>query len=227
MPFTAEELNPSNPRLLINGISYTISLITLSKEVIFAEKYGSYKKTFELLNEDKTKIIELVYELIIDKNVFNNSFEEFYNLILTTSKDSLEEKSKELTRCFYEANSKSMPLVKNVERQKEINKINGIDEGGRPCYGVYFDSISKRYGTSLKDFYDLTLRNIHIMLKVIGDESYKELELEAALQGRKLKPRLNYEDVSPEQEKENDDQAREALKELQKRFEEKQKSKKV
>ena len=223
MSYTVEELKPANTVLLIDGKELELSLVTLQKEVIFAEKYGSFQNVFIKLKEKPEKILEIIYELVLDKTKFKNSLEVFKHFIFSiTSKEKIEDKSRKMYLALEEASEKSAPKIVNLKRYKEIQKIKGEQADSKPCYASYYDSIAKRYGYSLDQFYDLTLRQLHILLKVIGEKTYDELEIQAALQGRKLKPRMNFEDVTPEQDAENENQAMEALKELQRKYQEKQ-----
>ena len=140
-------------------------------------------------------------------------------------KEELDKIAEHSYKVFDEVVASSMPVVINKEREEAISKMNNGGEVKPPCYARYFDALSKRYSLSLENFYDLTLRNISSMLKTIADESYSELEVQAALAGRKLKPKIVYNDYTPEEEKENDDAALDALASLQKDYLDKQKAK--
>ena len=50
--------------------------------------------------------------------------------------------------------------------------------------------------------------------------------MKAALAGKKLKPQIKFDDISVEQDKENEDEAREAFKRLQQNYQNKQKKNK-
>ena len=222
MSYLLEELNPSCPILQIDGKEIKLSLITLHKEVAFAEKYGSFQDVFEHLRKKPEDILEVMFELLEDKTQFKNSPEVFKKFIFSiTSKEKIEEKSTKMFEALQDATSKSMPLIKNMKRHKEIQQINSAGEETKPCYVVYYDALAKRYGYTIEQFYSLTLRQVHLLLKVIGDKTYEELEIQAALQGKKLKPRMNFDDISPEQEAANEEQAFEALRELQKKYQDK------
>jgi len=224
MSYTIEELNPLKPVLVIDDREIIISLITLHKEVIFKEKYGSLSKVFDAIKEKPEEIINVIWILTINKKEFGFSLEELKKFIFT-SKQSILEWSKDMHRCLNESISKSMPLIKNQKRYKEIQEIKGSTTDTEPCYAGYFDTIAKRYGGyDLDKFYELTLRQLHMLLSTIGDKQYEELEVQASLHGRKLKPRMTFEDISEEQEKEQEQQALEALKRLQDEYKERMKN---
>ncbi len=217
MSYSVEDLNPALPVLIIDGKEITISFVTLHLEVIFKEKYGSLDKVFKAISDDPTEILNIIWILVTDKKEFSFSFEVFKKFALT-SKGSIADWSREMMTCLQQSVYKSMPLIKNTKRHNDIQKIKGTQTDEKPCYGVYFDTVSKRYGYTIDQFYALTLRQLHILLKVINDKSYEELEVQAALAGKQLKPRMKFEDVSEEEEKENDEQAIEALKRLQEEY---------
>jgi len=224
MSTTITELNPLGPVLKIRSREILLSLVTLEKEVLFISRYGSLAKMFNALADEGALIFSIIWDLVIDKNRFENDLEVFQKYILKHC-ESAEELGKNLSSCLNEAVSKAQPVIKNKKRYKAIQEIKntGIVDAA-PCYASYFDSISKRYGYTLKEFYDLTLNQLHILLNVIGDKSYEELEVQAALQGRSLKPRMDFADISEEQEEEQEAQAAEAVKLLQKKYQERLKN---
>lgn len=222
MSFTVEELNPKKPVLKLGNKNIVLSLITLHKEVFFKEQYGSLAKAYEVMREDGIEILNIIWELVEDKNEHENNFEVFKKIVLTSS-DGAVEHGKNMLKCLNEAVAKSQPLIKNQKRYKELQDIKGAMTDKTPCYGVYYDGLAKRYGYTLDQFYGLTLGQIHIMLNVIGDESYKELEVQAALQGRELKPRMEIQDISIEEEQAQEADAMDALKRLQEEYKKNQK----
>ena len=221
MRITVEELNPRKPVLIIDNKEIVLSLITLHHEVIFKDQYGSLAKLFENLKEKPELIFDVVWELLIDKHQFNDSLEIFRKQVFT-AKESLLDISKKMTSCLHDSVHKSMPLIKNKKRHEDLKQIKDAttDEGdAEPCYARYFDNVAKRYGYTLDQFYELTLRKLHIILNTIGDEAYKELEVQAALNGVKLKPRMTFKDITPEEEKEQEDDALAALQKLKDNYE--------
>ena len=112
-----------------------------------------------------------------------------------------------------------MPLIKNSQRLKELNDIKNLDDESKPCYARYYDTLAKRYGYTIEQFYGLTLRQVHILLNTSNDQSYDELEVQAALMGRKLKPKMKMLDVSVEEEMDQEQDAMDALKRLRERYE--------
>lgn len=224
MSYTISQLNPQGPILFIDGKGIQLSLLTLKMEVVYSEKYGSLQKVFDLIAEDGAMLIPIIWELVTQKEDFQNNPESFQNFILA-SRQGLIEVGKSLSVCFNESVTKSRPLIKNPERAKVIREISGGADPKKPCYAVYFDTLASRYGYTLETFYDLTLGQLHILLKVIGDKSYEELEVQAALQGRQLNPRMEFEDITLEEEESQEEQAAEALARLRKDYEEKQRIK--
>jgi len=219
MEYQANELNPAPVVLLIDSEEIEISFISLKIDGILQKKFNGLTGVYSLIKENPVSIIEIIWVLVRNKSRFSFSLEVFKNHCLT-SKESLQDVAMKMKQCLDDSVNASMPLVKNPKRVKELNAINKATTQEGVCYGVYYDRIAKRYGYSLEQFYDLTLRNIHIFLNVIGDESYKELEIKASLAGRDLKPRMKMNDISPEEEAEQEKQALEALAELQKRYKE-------
>jgi len=222
--FTVEDFNPRKPVLIIDNLEIELSLITLEKDVIFKDKYGSINKIFEKIKENPFIIFDVVWILVIDKSIFNHNFENFKNTLQDKkTEQSLTTKASLMSECLNDCFVKSMPLIKNKKRYKEIQEIKGGTEDSKPCYARYFDTVAKRYGYKIDEFYNLTLRHLHILLKTIGDKQHEELEVKAALADKKLTPRIKYEDISEEQEEDQEKQAQEALKSLKERYEKTQK----
>lgn len=220
MSYGINELKPKNPILIIDKREIELSLITLEKEVTFIEVYGSLPNIFKVINEIPEEILDITWELIIDKTQFKSRREVFKKYALT-SKDSIVDWSRKMMLCIYQSVNKSQPLIKNQKRYKELQEIKGTQTDKTPCYGVYYDTIAKRYPYTLDEFYNLTLRQLHMFLSTIGDESYKELEVRAALANRELKPRMEFNDVTEEEEQQQTDDALEVLKRLEKNYQEK------
>lgn len=218
MAYTISDLNPARPVLIIDSQEISISLITLNISLYIEQEFTTLENLLKELDKNKVLIFKIVWMLVLDKKEFNNNFVTFSNKI--QSKESLLNVAKKLTAVLYEAIKKSQPLVKNLQRQKDAQRIQQTQTEKEPCFADYFDTIAARYGHTLEDFYNLTLRNLHIILKTVGDKKYEELEIQAALLDKKLKPRLNIKEISEEEEQANEDQAQEALKELQRKYQE-------
>lgn len=216
MAFTLLELNPINPVLTVDGREFELSKLTLKHENLFADAFGSLQELYAKASKEYELIIKALWLLLIDKSQFNNTYSLFLKHILTAKEFP------NLSDPLDDAVTRSRPVVKNQKRLKEINAIKQNESGEKPCYATYFDSIAKRYGYTLDEFMALTLGQLHMMLNKIGDESYKELEVQAALMGKKLKPRIKYNDISEEEEKEQDAQAMDALRRLRERYEQNQ-----
>ena len=222
MSYSVSDLKPKNPVLIIDSHRIELSLITLQKDVIFADLYGNIAGVFDELSKKPTEIIPIIYELVADKSQFKFSIEVFKKFIfnLNATTDIV---AKEFTRGLHESVNKSMPIIKNEKRYKELQEINQSTTMDAPCYASYFDTVASRYGYTLEQFYQLTLRQLHILLTTIGDKKYDELEVQAALQGRQLKPRITFNDVSIEEEEDQEKQAQDALAELKRKYQERKK----
>lgn len=223
MSYSIEEFNPPKSLVSLKKIEFEIDLITLKKHSIINSRFNGIDKLHETLKAEPQKLYFIIWELVSDKRRFDYSFLKFNQAIHNADLGTVEI-AKEFYRALHETILNSSPLIKNFERYEDIKKINnnGIDK--KPCYATYYDILAKRYSLTLDQFFDLTLRNVHIMLKVSGDSAYKELEVQAALHGRKLKPKMDTEDIPIAQDKEQEKQALEAHAELQKRFEQRQKA---
>lgn len=219
MTYLVEELRPKNPVLIIDGKEFKISLITLNIDVELKDLFGGLDKCFDLIRDNPVKILEVMWPLVIDKNFFDNNLQKF-TVYIRSAKESLADIAKKMYKCFEQSAVRSMPLVKNKKRQKEIQDIKGAAGGDKPCYALYLDTVLKRYGGfTIDSFYDLTLRQLHIILKTIGEKSYDELEVQASLLGRQLQPRIKFDDITEEEDAQNEEQALEVLKRLQKEYE--------
>ena len=214
MGYQLNELRPAKILLNIDGRDFTISLVTLSLEIEFQKKYGSLGGIFPALKEKPNDIFYIVWLLLEEKEYFDNNLAKFTKA-LEKSKNLTGEK---LAVCINSSISLSVPLIKNMKRHQEILEMNNTEDYGGPCYASYYDSLAKRYGYTLDQFYSLTLRQLHLILKTIGDKSYEELEIQASLAGRTLKPRITYTDITEEEEQENIEHATDALKRLQENY---------
>lgn len=219
MGYSICELKPLNSVLVVDNEEIPLSLITFRIDVILSDKFGSVPGALSAINEDPINILKIIWPLVINKEKFSNSFAGFEKYCFE-SKESIVLWSKRMTNCLYEIIKKSMPLIKNHKRHKEIQEINSTqsEDFGVPCYATYFDTVAHRYGYSIDQFYDLTLRQLHILLKTIGDKQYEELEIQAALAGRKLKPKIKFNDISLKEEEDHEKQALDALEKLQQRY---------
>jgi hypothetical protein len=224
MSYTVEQFNPCKPTINVDGYELELQLLTLHNTVKLKKLIGDLPEIYLHLKEHPKDIINVIWYLINpkDKHLFENRFHVFQKKYLEEDITKISEKS---YLAFDEVVAASMPVVINRERDEAIAKMNNGGEVKPPCYARYYDALSKRYSLTLDKFYELTLRNISSMLKIIADESYSELEVQAALAGRKLKPKITYNEFTPEQEKENDDAALDALASLQKDYLDKQKEK--
>jgi hypothetical protein len=225
MSYQIIDIRPPKPVLKIDSKEIKLSFITLDILNIFTAEYGGISAIYDAIEEDPMNVFTVIWQLIIDKNRFNYSAPSFYKYC-AKAKESLLDITKKMMDCLDYSIKSSMPLIKNKKRLDELNKIRNIQANEAPCYAKYYDTIASRYGHDLDQFYSLTLRQLHILLKTIEDKSYDELEIQAALAGRKLKPRMEFEDISEEQEKSREEDAQDALERLKKEYEQRNKGNK-
>lgn len=212
MNYTIEEFKPLNTELTIDNVSYFYSPLTLHHEVIFINLYGSIPKMLKKLSDEPTEIFKISWQLI-DQSRFNYNYAEFLKVLTECNEEKIE-LGKKLNTLLNQSIAQSQPLIKNIKRYKESQEIAASKSESKPCYAVYYDRLAKRYSYTIDQFYSLTLRQVHILLKTSEEESYKELEIEAALRDKKLKDRPKYEDIPIEQEQQQEAQAIDAMKRL-------------
>lgn len=222
MAYELQDLYPQKYVLKLGNSDFELSLITLKKEVWFKYHYGSIQDAIDSLNKDPLQIFKLIWELLEDKSLFKD-IETFKKYCMQVkNKDELGFK---MSEGFNHSIAQSMPLIKNVKRYKDIQEIKGAADSNKPCYVKYFDRLSNRYGWSLDKFMELTLRQLHMMLKAVNDGEYEDLTVQAALVGAKLQPRMEFEDITEEEEAQQDADALAALKRLQEDYKKRQGSK--
>ena len=220
MQFSVEEFRPPCPIMFIEGEEFELSLITLNIDARLKEKISRLENIFEEIKKRPELLLEVIWLLVLDKSRFAFRYEKFKQRFLSSG--STVDQTKKCYEALSDSIARSMPLIKNKRRYDELNKIrNTQSDESKPCYGVYYDTIAKRYSYSIDQFYNLTLRQLHILLNVIGDKGYEELEVQAALQGKKLKPRIKFEDVSEEDDKKMDNEAAEIYARLKAEYEKK------
>jgi len=215
MQYSITDLRPANPILSIGDRSFTISLITLHIESIIKEKICSLNEIHKNISKNPLIIFDIIWILLIDKNQFDN-YTEFKNFIYKQAKTS--EVSRSISEVIEESFYKSMPKIKNKAKYDDLLRISQANETEKICYGVYYDRLAKRYGYTINDFFNLTLSQLHILLTVSSDQSYEETEVQAALQGRKLKARMKFNDVEEDEDKKLDNDAKELLERLQREY---------
>lgn len=206
---------------------YELHNFTLNREVWAINKFGSMKAMVEAIRNPTEKnpyaLFEVLHFLLKDKSDFKKP-EHIVRANLAISKQALIDNAGLAYKAIKRVLDISSPLIKNPERLKTQIQMQQAQGAKAPCYGVYFDRVAKRYGYTIDQFYDLTLRQLHILLNVIKDESYQELEVQAALQGRELKPQMEVLDITPEEEKEQESAAKDAYNRLMQAYEERKKN---
>lgn len=70
---------------------------------------------------------------------------------------------------------------------------------------------AERYGYTLNDFYALTLRQVFHIKKALEKAKTRTMEWEAALAGKPIKKKAEGLGFTPEEEKENDEKAKQLL----------------
>lgn len=215
MTYSLEEFYPPKPFFIIDGRKFLLNIVRMRDEVTIRETYGSLENIFEVIREDPTSILDIVWILLSSKKGFDSK-DDFKSFCLGST-DLLQEWSKFMMEALNKSVYLSMPLIKNHKRMKDLQNIKG-GESSRPCYVTYYDSVASRYGYTIERFYDLTLRQLHLILKIMNDKKYEELEVSASLHGRKLNPRVIVNDITEDEEKEQDDQASAALNDLKERY---------
>ena len=205
-----DEFNPFIEPLDINGHLLETGPFSLYAEVWAAKNFESFETYVDLvMNGESVAIYSGIYTLLKDRNVTYAKFVKAL-LKLDDPKNVLQKLGNHLAYLIKSA----QPIIKNPERLKEIKKALGKEEGDHDFeenYAVYFDKIARRYGYSIDTYFSQTSRQLHACFKAMEEEDYKDLELRAALAGRKLKERIKYRDVSPEQEAQEVDQAQAAI----------------
>lgn len=214
MAYTIDELRPLNPVLTISGVEFEISLITLTIDQKLKDKFYALENIFPSFRKNPLTIFDALWILLIDKSYFSFKKHNMIKAIVDTGKTA--EVAGDISKAIEKSINNSMPIIRNKAIHDTLNKINqAANDHKPPCYGVYYDNIGKRYGHTIDEFLNLTLRQLHILLTVSGDQTYEEFEMQAALQGKKLKARMKPLDISEEEDKKQDDLAAENLKKLQ------------
>lgn len=220
MAYTLEEFNPIESALLMDNREFVLSRITLELDRVIHEELGGIAEAFKLIEAEPMRLFDLCWILIKDKAFFDYNRETFQKYVIGR-KENLQKLTVRIVEALHKTVKDSMPLIVNAKRYKEIQEVLTTTTDTKPCYVRYYDSIANRYGYTIEQFYELTLRQVHMLLQIIGDVSYEELEVQAALNGRELKPRIKYDhNISEEEVKEQEDDAMEALKELQRKYQE-------
>ena len=220
MAYTVEEFNPVDSTLVINKRPFAVLKVTLRVDLLVKKEFGGINKAFESIEKDPLNLLNLFWILVKDKAFFKHDVEAFKKYVFGAS-EPLKDLSMKMSLVLQETIRDSMPLIVNAKRYKEIQEVLSTTTDSKPCYVRYYDTIAKRYGYSIEQFYDLTLRHVHMLLQIIGDASYEELEVQAALNGKALQPRIQYDhNISEEEVQEQEDDAMAALLELQRKYKE-------
>lgn len=222
MNFKYNELYPQKPILTIGNFELEIEILSLKHLVYIDETYGSVQQLLDKIKDEGTILMDIMWYLVLDKSIFD--FKKLSFVEAFTSKDIIET-AKKAYECLNKTIILSMPLIKNAKRYKEIQKIKKAqndDQSSVTCYGQIYDKLAMRYGYTIEDFFNLTLRQVHILLEKSASGLHKELEVQAALMGRELKPQVTFSDFTEEEEEENNSDALAAFERLKKEYEQKQ-----
>lgn len=212
MTYTLQEIKPSKPVLKLGKSLVAFRLPNLNDETYFAEYFGGVEKLFERCTLEPALFYAVLWHLIDDESKFR-SYEEFANYCLL-------EEIEDIQKFVYHVFNQSRPKHRDDVNQKELEEINKAqkdDVDVKPCYADYYDRLATRYGYTLDQFFELTLNQLYILLKIQNDGSTKDLEIQAKLNGRELKQPIKARVVSEEQEKEERAHAEDALEMLKRR----------
>ncbi|NJM55067.1 MAG: hypothetical protein HC841_03345 [Verrucomicrobiae bacterium] len=208
MEVQIQELRPAPLSVTIGDKSYRLRPFNLDDEVWAINRFGSTNKMGELAampsEENPFVIFEALWHLLADRPEWPN-YEAFIKDLTSHGKGFLIKASQAGFNALKLSLANSAPLVKNPERMKVLHRQAQAQGASPVCYARYYDTIARRYGFTLDQFYNLTLRQLHLLLRASQDGDYQALEVQAALAGRKLQPRMEYyDDVTPEQEKDQE-----------------------
>lgn len=216
MAYSADDLNPTNPYITVDGVDFEFEVMTLRAEAKMREKFGDTYKVYEKIKEEPLRLYDALWILLRNKEFFKQSKKDFIHYFMNNM-DTLSFSKQSMTvinDCFL----KSAPIIKNISKMQELAKIKAQQDEKPVCYGVYYDKIASRYGHTIDQFFNLTLRQLHILLKVSNDEKYQEIEVQAMLQGRKLKGKMEYVDIDEELDKKAESDAKEMHKKLMEEY---------
>jgi len=218
MDIEIHELRPAAVTLVLGTSTLTLRAFTLDDEVWAIENFGSTNRMGELAasgNSDKGLVLfKVIWHLLAHKGEWP-LYSDFETYLLGMGKAFVVKQS----GTFYDALRKTLinsaPLIKNVERMKILAKQAEALGAKAPSYVSYYDKLARTYGFTLEQFYNLTLRQLHLLLNGVQEGDYSALEIQAALAGRKLQPRVSVDlNVTPEQEADQEVEAKEAHKRL-------------
>lgn len=230
MSLQLHELKPPLVKIVLDQKVFMLKPFTLNEEVEVIHKFGSMKNTMGFLNSPTEKnpytVFILAWQLLEDKEYFG-TLDKFIKSCKGNSKRAFIRAGQSCFKGVKQSIEDSGPLIKNPERMAFLHKqaVMQGKEKEQVCYASYFEKISSRFGYTINEFYELTMRQLHALLKCISNSKYEELEVQAVLAGRKMKPRIEYDDITPEQEKENEKAGENAHAELQRRFKERNEGK--
>lgn len=193
-----------------------LGLITLKIQSYFFYKYGELENIDAIIKRNPMVIFDITWLLLKDKHIFNNDIKVFMHAIY--SKGATAEITSSLKFKIFDVVRLSMPKIANSKKYADLMKLNSLSEEALVCYGVYYDRLAKRYGYTLDNFMDLTLGQLYILLNVSSDQNYKDIELQASLQGRKLKAQTKFNDIDEATDSKLDEDAQDLLKRLQEEY---------
>ena len=226
MNYKAEEFNPPNPWIIVDGMEIELLTFNLGLQIKMQKRFGDLNDLYNLLQKEVDTVIEFCWHLVKDKSFFENRIANFKKkLTLEALKNN--KIGNELRIAVEDAILNSTPIIINKKRKEDIQKVKSAGKPAKICYANYYDRIASRYSTTLQEFYSLTLRQIVAMLESINDGKQIEFQQQANLAGKKLKPVIEYNEVTEEEEKENDLQAEEAHAELMRKYNESKNNKEV
>lgn len=222
MAITVDEFSPLDPVLKVRDKELTFKIMSLKLTQKLTKDFCRAEEIYSLISKEPTKLFEVAW-LFLENKKEVSSFDKFQELLL--SSDKIEKTAQELYSVVNECIMLSMPIIRNPEKLAQLNKIKNIASNSEPCYVSYYDNVAGRYSYTIDQFMNLSLRQLYCLLTTINEKKYEELEVQAALLGKKLKPKAQYEDISKEDDEKLDKEALEVVARLKAEYEKRKKEK--
>lgn len=216
MNITMNEFSPFISPLEIGDNVLHCRAFDLRAETWAEQNFESLSNFISLITEGNSSAIYAgIHTLLVKKDI---SFSAFVKTICLKPHKDAKENLKTMFDYLIELLKDSQPMIKNPTRAKEIQKAKAKAENEDVNYASIFDKVAARYGYSIETFFSLTSRQLHAVFKAIGDADYKDLEVRAALAGRKLKEQMHFPDITVEEEESNHSDALGAIERHKERF---------
>lgn len=219
MQYDYNEFYVSN--LLITLNSREIELLPLSLKNLqrLEDKFCELKNLEDFIKNDPKQLFKVIWLFVANKEQFSYSYTDFLNFI---NAGSILDNTKTVYKTLHKLIVNSSPIVKNKERHEAIQaikKAKSEENNTKPCFANIYDKFASRYSMSIDSFYDMTMRQVHALIEVMDKNEHKELEVQAALMGKKLKPKLNAHAIDAEEDERLDQEAESMLERIKKEYE--------